>query len=142
MAEEQTRKIIEACVPAGTAEKLARLMSISADLVNRWKRRRRHGEPLDHERGQNPLDRVEALQDHAFAHAHLICEYFCRRHRQHFSQYGLIPHFEERAFGVCMETLECVLVQAPPDRVRAVWEQVKAEAEDLVRKLEKGNEKQ
>ncbi len=66
---EKSWRIIDACVPRGTSEKLARARSCSPELVNRWKRPPEDDDTPSGTGALNPLDIVELIQDHAFAHA-------------------------------------------------------------------------
>lgn len=145
--EEKSWRIIDGCVPRGTAEKLARVLSRSPELINRWKRPPETDETPSGTGALNPIDIVEAIQDHAFAHApreaHRIHFYFQKRFEKfsaHFApkQFSLFNRDKELA-DVVKEHSEfvCSILEGlPPERVRAEWEQMKREAEEIVRLIE------
>jgi hypothetical protein len=147
MSEERTNEIIDACVPHGTAPKLARYLSCSAELVNSWRRRPVSDEEPYGTGFHNPLDRVEAIQDHAFAHApaeaHRIHQYLSKRYDEHFSYRSKTPFtIEQRDKDLAeihqemSDAIQAILLRAPADRVRKEWEDVRREMEALVRTIE------
>jgi hypothetical protein len=137
---DRTEKIVDACVPRGTTDKLARATCRSEESVNVWRRRRRAGVP-----GQNkfnPLELVELIQDHAFAHApaeaHRIHRYFARRYDEHFSYRENKPlssqQRDERLADVGREYAEAIeaILLLPSDRARKEWEELKRKMEEMV----------
>lgn len=147
MEEETTWEIIDACVPRGTAEKLARHLSRSAELINRWKRQPEDDEHPSGTGSLNPIDIVEAIQDHAFAHSpsevHRIHLYFQRRYERFSSAFKPTPLTrDERDLRVAglvrehAEVLEAILTRLPPDRVRKEWEDLKRLGEEIVTRIE------
>jgi hypothetical protein len=144
---QPTWRIIDACVPRGTSEKLARSLSRSAELINRWKRPPEDDENPAGTGALSPLDVVEAIQDHAFAHApdqaHRIHLYFQKRFEKFTSAFAprtlsAVERDQEIADVVRehSELLQAILQKMPPDSVRAEWEQLKREGEELVRMIE------
>ena len=143
-----THEIVRACVPRGTGDKLARVLCKSAETINRWGR-----PPMDDDDSPagtgafNPLDWVEAIQDHAFAHApreaHRLHQYFSQRYENFasaFSTKTLTPELRDKELADVIrensEMMQAVLTALPADRVRAEWEQLKREGEELVRLIE------
>jgi glutathione S-transferase len=134
-------------VPRGTSVKLARALGRSAELINSWRRPPVNIEDPYGTGINNPLDIVEALQDHAFAHAptesHRIHLYLERRYEDHFAHRPAKPlTAEERDKEISdvvrehAEMLRAVLEKLPADRVRKEWEDLKREGEELVSALE------
>lgn len=150
MAKQQRERasdIVKACVPYGTAEKLARQVGRHVGTVNRWGRAPRSDDNPSGTGEGNPLEIVEALQDHAFAHApkesHRIHLYFQRRWEQFtaaFTPKVFTPEQRDKEISDVVrehgQLLSAVLEKLPPDRVRAEWEQLKREGEELVRLIE------
>jgi hypothetical protein len=148
--EEKSWRIIDACVPRGTSEKLARVRSCSPELVNRWKRPPEDDDTPAGTGALNPLDIVELIQDHAFAHApreaHRIHLYFQRRYEKFSSAFSPAKRFtliqrDKEISDVVREhaeLLQVVLTQLPVDRVRAEREELKREGEERVRIIEDG----
>jgi hypothetical protein len=150
--DEKTWRIVDGCVPRGTAEKLARTLARSPELINRWKRPPLDEDDSPHGTGAlNPLDLVEAIQDHAFAHApreaHRVHLYFQKRFEKfsaHFApkQWSLFNRDKELADLVREHSqfVASVLEGLPPERVRAEWEEMKREGEEIVRMIESAPE--
>ncbi|GEM_PF-3085865 len=151
--EETTYKIIDACVPRGTTEKLAQSTSRTTESVNVWRRRRMTGVPNRNK--FNPLDLVELIQDHAFAHAphevHRIHQYLKRRYDSFFASVfntkATPLTVEERDGDLAAiskeyaETIQAILLKAPPDRIRKEWEDLHRRIEEMVSRIELGVEK-
>jgi len=149
--KEKTHEIVNSCVPRGTAEKLARQLSRSVELVNKWRRVPEDDDTPTGTGAFNPLDLVEALQDHAFAHApeqaHLIHRYFENRYERHFSYQAvkaLSPEQKNKELSDVVrehaEFFSAVLEDLTPEQVRKEWEDVKREGEEIVNMIENGRD--
>ncbi len=144
---EPTWSILDFCIPKGTAEKLARLLGKSTETINRWKRPQEADDSPYGTGANNPMDWLESIQDHAFAHApgeaHRIHLYFQRRYEKFTSSFSAKPATPEQrdkeladVVREQSELLQAILNRLPADRVRAEWEQLKREGEELVRMIE------
>lgn len=142
-----TWQILDACIPRGTAEKLARLLGKSTETINRWKRPSEDDDNIYGTGSNNPMDWLESIQDHAFAHApreaHRIHQYFLQRYEKFTSAFAtkvIRPELRDKEIADVIrehsEMLQAVLGKLPADRVRAEWEQLKKEGEELVRLIE------
>jgi hypothetical protein len=148
--EETTFKIIDACVPRGTTEKLAQSTSRTNESVNVWRRPRRMG--VAGRNKFNPLDLVELIQDHAFAHAplesHRIHQYLERRFKSFFASiYGekrtpFTPEERDREVAdlakESSDVIEAVLCKATPENVRREAEELKRKIDEIVARIELG----
>lgn len=140
-------EILDLCIPRGTRRQMGQAVNKSAERINFWHRPPKPKRIEFDEDGQkikedppilNPIDQMDRIQDHAFAHApdrvHLIDEHFKRRRIEHFKKMGIeIESLEAdssikektKAQMTYIELVELILLKFPAHEIRAKWNEAK-----------------